>query len=411
MIEDPELRSLFKTESEEHLRLLEEGLLRLEGNPTDGKTLEEVFRGAHSLKGGAAMLGLRSIERLAHGFEDVLNAARQGKVVLSSGEIDRLCKQLDTMREFVAEAVSDPPGDATAARALMPIGGDDSTGPPARAVPALFAEDGLERAGDAPEVDGVQAPTVSLEASSGRYRIDTMRVEPQKLDALMKQANELMVAKIHIARRLTQIEALITLCEEWSREIFAAHHAVHADQNGGGPHAGPQRVAAWLQRDRERIDRLGTLVNDLRTAAYEDSDRLDSVVTALEESIRNVRLLPLGTIFQLFPRMVRDLARDQAKEVRLIVEGGDTTADKRILEEMKDPLMHMLRNAIDHGLETPEERQRCGKPRLGTIHLRARLTSSNLVIEVADDGRGLDLGAIKRTALKRRLRARKSSQP
>jgi two-component system chemotaxis sensor kinase CheA len=95
MIEDLELRSLFKTESEEHLRLLEEGLLRLEGNPTDRKTLEEVFRGAHSLKGGAAMLGLRSIEQLAHGFEDVLNAARQGKVVLASGEIDRLCKQLD----------------------------------------------------------------------------------------------------------------------------------------------------------------------------------------------------------------------------------------------------------------------------------------------------------------------------
>src|SRR5919106_70396 len=107
MIEDLELRSLFKTESEEHIRLLEEGLLHLEGNPTDGRTLEEVFRGAHSLKGGAAMLGLRNIKRLAHEFEDLLNAARQGKVVLSSEQIDRLCKQLDTMRRYVEEAVSD----------------------------------------------------------------------------------------------------------------------------------------------------------------------------------------------------------------------------------------------------------------------------------------------------------------
>jgi two-component system, chemotaxis family, sensor kinase CheA len=404
MIEDLELRSLFKTESEEHLRLLEEGLLRLEGNPTDRKTLEEVFRGAHSLKGGAAMLGLRSIEQLAHGFEDVLNAARQGKVVLASGEIDRLCKQLDTMRRFVDEAVSDTPGDATSAHALMRIGGGDSTGLAVQAVPTLMAKDEIEKASDPPESDGVQAPTVTPDASSGRYRIDTMRVEPQKLDALMKQANELTVAKIHIARRLTQIEELMTLCEEWSREIFAAHHAIHANENGGGPHAGPQLTAAWLRRNRERIERLGALVNDLRTVAYEDSDRLDSVVTTLEESIRNIRLLPLATIFQLFPRMVRDLARDQAKEVQLIIEGGETTADKRILEEMKDPLMHMIRNAIDHGLETPEERQRCGKPRLGTIRLRARLTSSNLVIEVVDDGRGLDLERIKGTALKRGLR-------
>jgi two-component system chemotaxis sensor kinase CheA len=90
--------------------------------------------------------------------------------------------------------------------------------------------------------------------------------------------------------------------------------------------------------------------------------------------------------------------------VQLIIEGGETTADKRILEEMKDPLMHMIRNAIDHGLESPDERQRCGKPCLGTVRLRARLTPANLVIEVADDGRGLDLERIKSTALKRRLR-------
>ena len=159
-----------------------------------------------------------------------------------------------------------------------------------------------------------------------------------------------------------------------------------------------------LQRDRERIERLGALVNDLRNVAYEDSARLDAVVATLEEGIRNIRLLPLATIFQLFARMVRDLARDQAKEVQLIIEGGETTADKRILEEMKDPLMHMIRNAIDHGLESPAERQRCGKPRLGTIRLRAYLTASNLVVEVADDGRGLDLERIKATALKRRLR-------
>src|SRR5919197_3765394 len=144
MIEDLELRSLFKTESDEHLRLLEEGLLSLESNPTDGKTLEEVFRGAHSLKGGAGMLGLRNIERVAHGFEDVLNAARQGKIVLSSGAIDELCKQLDTMRQLVDQAVSDAPGGVTTAGALKPFSGVDSTVLPTQDVPVTITEGELE---------------------------------------------------------------------------------------------------------------------------------------------------------------------------------------------------------------------------------------------------------------------------
>jgi two-component system, chemotaxis family, sensor kinase CheA len=158
MIEDLELRSLFKTEGEEHIRLLEEGLLRLETNPTDGKTLEEVFRAAHSLKGGSGMLGLRNIERLAHGFEDALNAARQGKVVLSPGTIDQLCKQLDTMRQLVDEAVSDGPREATIASALEPISGIDATVHPARAIPAIIAAGEFETAIDLPEREAVQAP-------------------------------------------------------------------------------------------------------------------------------------------------------------------------------------------------------------------------------------------------------------
>jgi len=433
MIEDQELRALFRTECEEHLHQMEEGLLHMEKNPTDQTTLEEVFRGAHSLKGAAGMLGLRNIEQVAHGFEDVLNAARQGKVVLSSGAIDALYQQVDTMRQLVDRAVSDTPGDVTIANALKPVSGVDSTLPPARAAMAIITAGELEAASDSSETEAGQGtptpqeeadsplpatispvipalhssealPSLPPEAPSGGYRIDTMRVEPQKLDTLMKQASELTVAKIRIARRSTQIDDLVSLYEEWSREIFAAHRPVLANQNGGGPHPGIHRVAALVQRDRERIERLGTLVNDLRNVAYEDSARLDSVVASIEEGIRNIRLLPLTTIFQLFPRMVRDLARYQAKEVQLFIEGGETTADKRILEEMKDPLMHMIRNAIDHGLETPDERQHCGKPRLGTIRLHAHLTPSNLVIEVIDDGRGLDLERIKATALKCRLR-------
>jgi len=432
MIEDLELRSLFRTESEEHLRILEEGLLYLESHPTDGKALQEVFRGAHSLKGSAAMLGLHHIERLAHRLEDVLNAARQGKAVLSSAAIDELCTQLDTMRQLVDEVVSEAPTQMTSTSSLQPLSGLEVPTTSVQAVTLGLPEGDHEAASEPLEADEVQVPqtlqpahlarpaamapllsypaaseplpTAAVEVPAGRYRVETMRVEPQKLDMLMKHVSELTVAKIRIARRLTQIEELVTLGEEWARDLFAAQRSARTGPHDAGRLSEAPRVAALFQRDRERLERLGTLLNDLRNMAYEDSARLDSVVSTLEEAIRNIRLLPLATIFQLFPRMVRDLARDQAKEVQLIIEGGDITADKRILEEMKDPLMHMIRNAIDHALEAPAERQRCGKPRPGTIHLRARITPSNLVIEVADDGRGLDLERIKDTALKRRLR-------
>ena len=433
MIEDLELRSLFKTESEEHLTH-SGGRAAASGEPAQpiARRCRRCFGEPTASKVAQQCWACITSSRLAHGLEDVLNAARQGKAVLSSEAIDQLCKQLDTMRQLVDDVVSDAP---LTQRSPTPSAAQRHRGrrcplcvPSCQIIPEAereAASDHLEteRGAGSPNASASTprctslyscddfspsaselAPTAALEAPSGRYRVETMRVEPQKLDMLMKHVSELTVAKIRIARRLTQIEELVTLGEEWAREIFAAHRSRRTEPNGNEGRTAAHHLAALFQRDRERIERLGALVNDLRNMAYEDSARLDSVVSTLEEGIRNIRLLPLATIFQLFPRMVRDLARDQAKEVQLIIEGGDITADKRILEEMKDPLMHMIRNSIDHGLESPAERQRCGKPRLGTIRLRARITPSNLVIEVADDGRGLDLERIKDTALKRRLR-------
>ncbi|MFB8787420.1 MAG: response regulator, partial [Potamolinea sp.] len=150
-------------------------------------------------------------------------------------------------------------------------------------------------------------------------------------------------------------------------------------------------------------ERLEKMMESLRTSTQENSTKLESIAGELREKIGTLRLLPLSTIFQLFPRMVRDLARQQSKEVELIIEGGETTADKRILEEIKDSLMHMIRNAIDHGIETPEEREKLGKPPVATIWLRGYQNANNIVIEVADDGRGLDSEKIKQTAIKRKL--------
>jgi two-component system chemotaxis sensor kinase CheA len=244
-----------------------------------------------------------------------------------------------------------------------------------------------------------------IKAGTDGYRIETIRVETRNLDSLMTQAGELTVTKIRIAHRLAQIEEIVNLWEEWSRDTFVNRFAFEEIGRGNRDGAVKAPLAGLVQnlhhRAEERLERLGAIVNRLRGAVYEDTARLEVVADELEEGIRTLRLLPLSTIFNLFPRMVRDLGRQEGKQVQLIVEGGETRADKRILEEMKDPLTHMIRNAIDHGIETPAERLAAGKPPVATIRLRGCQTAANIIIQVEDDGRGLDMESIKRTALKR----------
>ncbi len=255
-------------------------------------------------------------------------------------------------------------------------------------------------------------------SETDKYRIDTIRVDPQKLDALMTQVGELTVTKIRIAQRLTEIEEIISLWEEWSRDTFVSRLAMEkkrhenmltADVYANNPqknnfHNGQtntQKNVNFHRRLEERLDRLGNQLNHLRRNTYEDTARLDTIANDLKEGIRTLRLLPLSTVFNLFPRMVRDLARQQAKEVELVIEGGETCADKHILEEIKDPLMHLIRNAIDHGIELPSEREKAGKPRVGTIRLRGVQNARSIAIEISDDGRGLNIEQIRQAALQR----------
>lgn len=246
-----------------------------------------------------------------------------------------------------------------------------------------------------PVLPGTPGPT-----GNGNYRIDTIRVETRNLDSLMTQTGELTVSKIRIAHRLWEVEEIVTLWEEWSRDSFVNRFAFEEVMRGNR-NGSLDRLQSFHHRTEDRLERLGQIVNRLRNSVYEDNARLDTIADELEEGIRTLRLLPLSTIFTLFPRMVRDLAKQEGKQVELLIEGGETRADKRILEEMKDPLMHIIRNAIDHGIETPGERQQKGKPPKATIVLKGYQTANNIVIEICDDGRGLDLEKIKQTALKR----------
>jgi two-component system chemotaxis sensor kinase CheA len=435
-LEDEELRTTFKIACEEHLQKLDDGILYLEQNPLDLAKLEALLREAHSIKGDAGMLGVTDVGTLAHQLENILNSLKRGELLLTPAVCDCLSIGLSAIHELVHEAVTGEPRhlDFNGVLAQMAL---EIAAPPAETPLPPIPPAALSEPVQPPQTSEIEvSPVVTLPpasqpvipqtappAETNGYRIETIRVETRNLDGLMTQAGELTVTKIRIAHRLNEIEEILSLWEEWSRDTFIHRFALdelerglRANSDNGSTSAQPllfnrrngrnntlKQIQNLYHRTEERLEHLGTLINQLRSAFYEDTARLEVVAGELEEGIRTLRLLPLSTIFHLYPRMVRDLARVQNKEVEFILEGGETRADKRILEEMKDPLMHMIRNAIDHGIETPAERIAQGKPAKATLKLRGYQTATNIIIEVSDDGRGLDIESIKRTALKRGL--------
>ena len=220
-----------------------------------------------------------------------------------------------------------------------------------------------------------------------------------KLDSLMTQAGELLVAGLKVDQRLKDVEEISHCVEDWNREwlkIRAAHSQLLHDD--GLEEIRP--LLRFLDLNQERLKTIAVRVGDLRRGFSRDALHLSRVTSDLGEEVMKVRMLPVSTVFDLLPRLVRDLAREKGKEVNLQVEGGETELDRKVLEEIKAPLIHILRNAVDHGIETPEERERAGKPRAGTITLKAFQKGNSIVIEVSEDGAGINVNKVKKAALK-----------
>jgi two-component system chemotaxis sensor kinase CheA len=454
-IEDEELRVLYRDASQDHLDNLEAGLLHLEKHPSDAAKLTELLRATHSLKGDSRMLGVEDAETITHQIEDLLIAVEQGGRSLTPALCDCLYQGLDAVRKIAHAAVTGDPADVSVFHVLAQLmnAGDGSEGVPADVPPSELTEpsdsseevdlksdwakavaeleadfpvleegqgrsDGFRPAnGHSPPPmkltqEAIPAEETSLTAADASaavsieegdaYHIDTVRVASAKLDALVTQAGELAVTKGRIGRRTDDIDKVLSLWETWSSEALVNRLALSQLQRQLDPDS-LAPIQKLLQLNDGHLDQLGELLKQMHTSSYEDAARLESISNTLESGILQLRQLPLSSLFNLFPRMVRDLAKAQDKEINLVIEGGDTQADKRILEEMKAPLTHLLRNAIDHGIETARERLVAGKSATATIRLRAYQSGSRIGLEVIDDGRGLNLESIQRTALRRGL--------
>ena len=389
-IEDEELRELYKVASADHLEKLEQGLLSLEQQPNDSSILDGLLRETHSLKGDSRMLGVEEAEMLVHQMEELLNEVKNNETILSGDLCDRLYLGVDAVKKIATEAVTGEPSGVSTFHVMAQLMG---------------AEEAEEAEEEAEAEETLLIPTNETQpktTSIPSEQIETVRVDFPKLDALMTQAGELLVTKLRLERRNEDVAQLFQLWENWNRD-YALNRQLLTQLDSKLTVEERDKLAKQESQERQYLEQFGSLVTTLKNLVQEDNTRLDTVANKLETGIRNLRLLPLSTIFNLFPRMVRDLSKQLGKEIALTIEGEDISVDKRILEEIKAPLTHIIRNAIDHGIETPQERIASNKPQKAQLLLKGSQNNSRIIIEVIDDGRGLDLEKIGVTALKRQV--------
>ncbi|MCL0085234.1 chemotaxis protein CheA [Thermodesulfovibrionales bacterium] len=353
----------FIVEAEETLERIEPMFVKIETEGYVKDILEEIFRGMHTLKGAASFLGFQQIIDVAHEAESIMKKLSEGEMDLSKGLIDVILKSVDTLRLIIShiklkdgieEDISGLLKELTAAQApstdtqsdakpeFVPITEDAAPAPASTAAPVLPVPDEQERQitrrGEAGE-QGIEKEIIS-----------NLRVEVSRIDKAMNLAGEIAMAR----NRLLNLAARLNI------------------SYSGDPY-----------------------VEDL----IETTSFLDRVTSDLQLAVMKMRMQPIQKVFGKFPRMARDLSRSMDKEIDLEIIGEDTEVDKTVIENIGDPLVHIIRNSIDHGIETKEERVIKNKPIKGKIVIDAYQKGTQIVIEVSDDGKGIDIEAVKKKAL------------
>jgi len=400
---------LFRMETREQMRQLTEGLLRLEQGSADAALLESMMRAAHSVKGAAAIVGLDAALRLAHGMEDVLVAAQDGRVQLDADGVDVLLGGVDLLQQL-AEA---PDGDAgiasdgrldaqlAALAGLLPgAGARRKPRAPAPRPPAAEAP-----AAPAPSVPppAVPAPTPPSPASAPSVPPAAAPAAPAPpAPVLAAGSDELLTLAGQARLHAGQMRPWIGGLHRYKRQQRGVFDALAVLQDAIRA-TGDARLAELAQIVVDRALPLRDLLHKNIVDAETYERQAVTVSTRLADEVLALRMGRFGDGVHALPRMVRDLARGLGKDVRVEIAGADTLVDRAVLARMDAPLNQLLRNAVDHGMEPPAERVAAGKPAHGTIRLTARHRGGMLVMEVADDGRGVDPERIRAAAVRRQV--------
>lgn len=422
----------FLLEAEDLLAQIEEVALEAEKAPADAEMVNRLFRAFHTLKGSGAMFGFEAVSNFTHHVETALDQVRSGKIPLGG----RLIELVLAARDHI-KALFENPEMASAGSAPIIAAFDElmaarlsPSGVPGPAVPAHAEKETwtiqFRPPKDVAKSGGDPLALLNELRSLGACAV-TVRTDAvptiESLDA--EQCHLAWEIVLTTDRGLNAIKDVFIFVEEGS-ELSITPVATAVVVAPGEARTARKPVAvrrsqlldSSVRVSSDRLDRLVGIVGELVTnqsrlsqiAGHSDcaelaesTEELERLIGELRETVLGIRMMPIGTTFNRFKRLVHDLSSELDKEIDLVTEGADTELDKTVLDQLGDPLVHLIRNSIDHGIESPTERLKQGKPRRGTIRLAAVHTGSNVVITIQDDGRGLDTAAIRAKAIERKL--------
>ena len=427
----------FQEEAQDLLQRLNEGVIMLEGDPDNRELIDQMMRDAHTIKGSSRMVGLIEISDVAHWLEDIMVKIRDREMAYTQSMTDYFFEALDAIvyltdnagvnvddvldldglkQRLAAIAATGVVDKATKARtepapekpAKKPKKTKKSAGEPLSDAQPESDDETDDVLDDGDDADEAPYSTDEHGFTNGPLRAQrngelkskvqaTIRIRTAQVDNLLNLISEVVISEIKSEQRVSEVRALHTQTTDswqaWTR-IKAAFAALAHEE-----------LIDALADDLNALDaRLTDTRRGLQTFLKdysEDVSRTSVVVKDLQEQGMRLRMLPANTIFQSFPRAIRDLSKQFNKEIELVIEGGDTELDKKVLEEINDPLVHIMRNAVDHGIEDPETRRKLGKPPVGTIRLGARQEGDRIVIEISDDGAGIDPENVRQSAVRK----------
>ncbi|NPA49615.1 MAG: response regulator [Thermodesulfobacteria bacterium] len=392
----------FITEAKENLERLDEEFVELEQRPEDRELLSSIFRTIHTIKGTAGFFGFKTLEAIAHFAEDILSKLRDGLVVADEETIDVLLKAVDYIKAIIAalEETGKEPVDETYLDFLVDL--------------RNFAEKVAKKA----EGGGAEEEKASEEKSAKESQEEASSPpEEEKAEEAAKEESPSQKAETKEEKPQEESKSQAeTKPQAESKPQTPKPSSPPKKEDKGAPHVHLtethvrvdvklldqlMNLAGELVLSRNRLVQIASRISDAEL--QNATQNLSLVTTELQEKIMKTRMQPIGNVFNKFPRIVRDLARSTGKKVNLRIEGADTELDRSIIDAIKDPLTHLVRNSIDHGIEDPDTRVQLGKPPVGTLVLRAYHEGGQVVIEIEDDGRGIDVNKVKQKAIERGL--------
>jgi two-component system chemotaxis sensor kinase CheA len=392
------IQATFRIEAEEHLRAFSSGLIELEKTTPKERVaeiIETMFREIHSLKGAARSVDQKEIEAVCQPLESIFAALKRNEIVLSSASIALFYKTADWLSKQIASSVNE---QTVASRKIQQdiIRQLKEVAATKVIVPAMqeSSEANSEQSHSALSGPISETKQVSdLSVNSTPAQIGMVRIPISKLDPLLLQAEEMIQSKISIDQRTNELKDLCDELNEWKTEAqkWRSRRAV----------ATVALWNEWCDTIEMHLNKLETRMTEVIRSMEHNQHNLDLLVNSHLEAMKQVLMLPVGYLVETFPGMVREISHEQNKEIDLIIRGAELEIDKRILEELKDPLIHLIRNCIDHGIGKPQERILQNKPVRGTINLAFVAKESGQVeITLSDDGKGIDRVNVLKAAIK-----------